>query len=56
MNLRTNDEDFHMIKPKKDDAIEDYLSDHHATADLRRDLVRALVARALDDAKQETTP
>ena len=26
MNMRTNDEDYHMIKPKKDDAIEDYLT------------------------------
>jgi carbon-monoxide dehydrogenase medium subunit len=38
------------------DAIDDYLADHHATAALRRDLVRALVPRSLGDAMKGGTP
>ena len=31
-------------------SVDEYLADHHATAALRRDLVRAMVVRALNDA------
>ncbi|MGZ0246225.1 MAG: FAD binding domain-containing protein, partial [Alphaproteobacteria bacterium] len=31
-------------------SVEDLLTDHHADADMRRDLVRVMVQRALEDA------